>query len=118
MAVKIRLKRMGAKKSPFYRIVAADSRSPRDGRFIEEIGTSHIQTLIMDLSGVAIMDVEVINHLIRVINGISMMGCKTVITGLRPEIVKMMINMDIKFDSLIELKGTLQFALTDYLGFK
>ncbi|WP_066639387.1 30S ribosomal protein S16 [Desulfolucanica intricata] len=38
MAVKIRLKRMGAKKDPFYRIVVADSRSPRDGRFIEEIG--------------------------------------------------------------------------------
>ena len=39
MAVKIRLKRMGEKKAPFYRIVVADSRSPRDGRFIEEIGT-------------------------------------------------------------------------------
>ncbi|MDQ0227633.1 30S ribosomal protein S16 [Metabacillus niabensis] len=39
MAVKIRLKRMGAKKSPFYRIVVADSRSPRDGRFIEVVGT-------------------------------------------------------------------------------
>ena len=39
MAVKIRLKRMGAKKSPFYRIVAADSRMPRDGRFIEQLGT-------------------------------------------------------------------------------
>ncbi|MBY0144505.1 30S ribosomal protein S16 [Neobacillus niacini] len=39
MAVKIRLKRMGAKKTPFYRIVAADSRSPRDGRYIEVIGT-------------------------------------------------------------------------------
>ncbi|UAC49386.1 30S ribosomal protein S16 [Bacillus aquiflavi] len=39
MAVKIRLKRVGAKKSPFYRIVVADSRSPRDGRFIETIGT-------------------------------------------------------------------------------
>ena len=38
MAVKLRLKRMGAKKSPFYRIVAADSRSPRDGKFIESIG--------------------------------------------------------------------------------
>lgn len=37
--VKIRLKRMGAKKSPFYRVVVADSRSPRDGKFIEEIGT-------------------------------------------------------------------------------
>lgn len=38
MAVKIRLKRMGSKKKPFYRIVVADSRSPRDGKFIEEIG--------------------------------------------------------------------------------
>jgi len=39
MAVKIRLRRMGAKKKPFYRIIVADSRSPRDGRFIEELGT-------------------------------------------------------------------------------
>ena len=39
MAVKIRLKRLGAKKNPFYRVVVADSHSPRDGRFIEEIGT-------------------------------------------------------------------------------
>lgn len=39
MAVKIRLKRMGAKKRPFYRVVIADSRSPRDGRFIETVGT-------------------------------------------------------------------------------
>ena len=37
--VKIRLRRMGAKKAPYYRIVVADSRSPRDGRFIEELGT-------------------------------------------------------------------------------
>ena len=39
MAVKIRLKRMGAKKQPFYRVVVADSRSPRDGKFIELVGT-------------------------------------------------------------------------------
>lgn len=39
MAVKIRLKRLGSKKNPFYRVVVADSRYPRDGRFIEEIGT-------------------------------------------------------------------------------
>jgi small subunit ribosomal protein S16 len=39
MAVKIRLKRIGAKKKPFYRVVVADARYPRDGRFIEEIGT-------------------------------------------------------------------------------
>ncbi len=39
MAVKIRLKRMGQKKAPFYRIIVADSRSPRDGKFIAEVGT-------------------------------------------------------------------------------
>ena len=39
MAVKIRLRRMGQKKAPFYRIVVADARAPRDGKFIEEIGT-------------------------------------------------------------------------------
>ena len=39
MATRIRLKRMGAHKAPFYRVVVSDSRSPRDGRFIEEIGT-------------------------------------------------------------------------------
>ncbi len=39
MAVKMRLRRMGAKRAPFYRVVVADSRFPRDGRFIEEIGT-------------------------------------------------------------------------------
>ena len=39
MAVKIRLKRIGAKKNPYYRVVIADSRAPRDGKFIEEIGT-------------------------------------------------------------------------------
>ncbi len=39
MAVKIRLRRMGMKKNPFYRVVVADSRSPRDGKFIEELGT-------------------------------------------------------------------------------
>ncbi len=51
--VKIRLRRMGAKKAPFYRIVVADSRSPRDGRFIEEIGTydplSETNSLRVDL---------------------------------------------------------------------
>ena len=45
MAVKIRLRRMGQKKAPFYRIVVADSRSPRDGRCIEEIGTIQLRIL-------------------------------------------------------------------------
>ena len=44
MAVKIRLKRMGAKRAPFYRVVVADSRYPRDGRFIEQVGTYNPMT--------------------------------------------------------------------------
>ena len=63
MAVKIRLRRMGAKKAPFYRVVVADSRYPRDGRFIEEIGTYdptkepalvNIDTLVEDKSAVQV----------------------------------------------------------------
>jgi len=53
LPVRIRLKRMGAKKKPFYRVVVADSRSPRDGRFIEEIGyynpTTQPTTIKIDL---------------------------------------------------------------------
>ena len=51
--VKIRLRRMGAKKAPYYRVVVADSRYPRDGRFIEEIGTYNpcVSTLTGPVSG-------------------------------------------------------------------
>ena len=49
MAVKIRLKRMGSKRKPFYRIVVADSRSPRDGRFIEAVGYYNPLTNPVDL---------------------------------------------------------------------
>ena len=49
MAVKIRLRRMGAKKAPFYRIIVADSRSPRDGRFIEEVGYYNPMTTPVEL---------------------------------------------------------------------
>ena len=54
MAVKIRLRRMGAKKAPFYRVVVADSRSPRDGRFIEELGYYNPMTNPADIK----VDVE------------------------------------------------------------
>ena len=54
MAVKIRLKRMGAKKAPFYRVVVADSRYPRDGRFIEELGHYNPTTNPVDIK----LDIE------------------------------------------------------------
>ena len=59
--VKIRLRRMGAKKAPFYRIVVADSRYPRDGRFIEEIGTYDPKANPADLK----VDVERAHALIK-----------------------------------------------------
>ena len=49
MAVKMRLRRLGAKKAPFYRVIVADSRSPRDGRFIEEIGYYNPRTEPVEL---------------------------------------------------------------------
>jgi len=61
MAVKIRLRRMGAKKAPFYRIVVADSRYPRDGRFIEEIGYYNPLTDPIDLK----VDAEKVQTWIR-----------------------------------------------------
>ena len=60
MAVKIRLKRMGTKKKPFYRIVVADSRSPRDGRFIETVGTYNP---LVDPAKVEIKEEDILNWL-------------------------------------------------------
>lgn len=60
MSVKIRLKRMGSKKRPFYRIVVADSRSPRDGRFIEIVGTYNPLT---DPETVTLKEEKVMNWL-------------------------------------------------------
>jgi small subunit ribosomal protein S16 len=56
MAVRIRFRRIGAKKSPYYRIVVADSRSPRDGRFIEEIGNYDPTTKKMVVDGEKVLD--------------------------------------------------------------
>jgi len=61
MAVKIRLRRMGAKKAPFYRIVVADSRYPRDGRFIDEVGYYNPLTDPIDLK----VDAEKVQTWIR-----------------------------------------------------
>ncbi len=61
MALSIRMSRAGAKKRPFYRIVVADSRSPRDGRFIEKLGTYN-PLLPKDHEGRLKMDIERIKH--------------------------------------------------------
>ena len=84
-------------------------------KVLTEIGRSRIQTLIMDLSGIADMEPQVIDHLMKIINGTSMMGCNTVITGLRAEVVRKMIHMGLSFDPNTKTLGTLQQALKEYL---
>lgn len=82
------------------------------------ISASHIESLIIDLSGIADMEEDVIHYMIRIIDGISMMGCKTVITGIRPEVARSVVKLGLSFESKAETKGTLQIALHDYLGIK
>ncbi|PLR66577.1 MULTISPECIES: STAS domain-containing protein [Bacillaceae] len=86
-----------------------------EDKVLMEVGNLHIQTLIMDLSGIAEMDTEVIEHLMKIIDGTSMMGCHTVITGLRVEVVRKMIRFGITFDKNTQTLGTLQQALNKYL---
>lgn len=84
-------------------------------KVLTEIGRLHIQTLIMDLSGISEMESEVIDHLMKIIYGTSMMGCDTVITGLRPDVVRQMIQLGVRFDQETKTYATLQQALNQYL---
>ncbi len=86
-----------------------------EDKILDSIENEHIHTLIMDLSGVAFMEDEVIFRFMKLIEGIKMMGCQTVLTGIRAEIVKKMISLDISYSDIAESKGTLQLALKDYL---
>lgn len=83
-------------------------------KILTEIGNARIQTLIMDLSGIADMEGEQIEGLKKIIDGISMMGCTAVITGLRKEIVRKITSIGIIFSSNMRITGTLQQALRDY----
>lgn len=85
-------------------------------KVLMEIGRLGIQTLIIDLSGIADMESEVIHHLMKTINGTSMMGCHSVLTGLRSEVVRKMIHLNVTFDKDTETYGTLQNALSEYLS--
>ncbi|KAB8137584.1 STAS domain-containing protein [Gracilibacillus oryzae] len=80
-----------------------------------EVSDTRIQTLIIDLSGIATMDEIVTSELLKTINGISMMGCSSVITGLRKEVAKEMTDLGIQFNAETEKLGTLQQALGKYL---
>lgn len=84
-------------------------------KVLMEIGKLRIQTLILDLSGIIEIEVEMITDLMKILDGTAMMGCKAVVTGLRPEVVTKMIRSGIQLGNKAETKGTLQQALKDYL---
>jgi len=86
-------------------------------KVLEQIGAKKIMKLIIDLSGVAYMDTAVVTHIFKIIDGIRIMGCEAVVTGIRPEIANTMINMGITFTEKVETKGSLAQALAEY-GFK
>ncbi|WP_368666319.1 STAS domain-containing protein [Ammoniphilus sp. CFH 90114] len=87
-----------------------------EDKVISHVSLFNIETLIIDFSGVAGMESAVLQRVMSVLNGISMMGCETVITGLRAEIVKMMISNGLTFENKAITKGTLQQALDKYLA--
>ncbi|KAB7672101.1 STAS domain-containing protein [Bacillus sp. B1-b2] len=84
-------------------------------KVLNDIAETRIQTLVIDLSGLATMERDVIDYFEKILAGISMMGCKTILTGLRPELVKKMVHSGIHFGKDSETKGTLQETLKLYL---
>ncbi|WP_431799899.1 STAS domain-containing protein [Halobacillus andaensis] len=83
-------------------------------KVMSEVAELRIETLIMDLSGIGKMESDILVDLMQIIDGISMMGCKTVITGLRKEIVMDITKSGIVFNSETTTLGTLQQALNEY----
>jgi anti-anti-sigma regulatory factor len=84
-------------------------------KVLRGISDLKIETLIIDLSGIANMEMHVIDHFQKVLTGISMMGCKAILTGLRADLVRTMIHSGISFEDKAETKGTLQQTLKEYL---
>jgi anti-anti-sigma factor len=78
---------------------------------LEKISLNKTEKLIIDLSGVIYMDTAVVSHLFKIVDGIEMMGCKAVITGIRSEIANTMINLGVSFAGKVETRGTLEKAL-------
>lgn len=87
-----------------------------EDKVITEIGANGISTLIIDLSGVVDMEPDVIHRLTVLIDGVKMMGCEVILTGIRAEIVKLMIRLGATFTNTAITKGTLQQALEDHLS--
>lgn len=80
----------------------------------QQIYQFKLKYIIIDLSGVAFLDTSVVKHLFKIVNGISIQGCKAVITGIRPEITNTMVELGIALHERVITKGTLQQALEEY----
>ncbi|UFT99670.1 STAS domain-containing protein [Radiobacillus kanasensis] len=83
-------------------------------KVLTEVSDLRIETIIMDLSGIAYMELEEIYELNKIIDGISMMGCSSVLTGLRKEVVKQISDSGITFNPDTRKRGTLQQALSEF----
>ncbi|MDP4086480.1 MAG: ATP-binding protein [Bacillota bacterium] len=79
-----------------------------------QIYQQKIKHVIIDLSGVAYMDTAVLGHLFNIVNGIRIQGCKSVLTGIRPEITNTIVELGIDLNEKVETKGSLQQAIYDY----
>ncbi|MBM7694325.1 anti-anti-sigma regulatory factor [Peribacillus deserti] len=84
-------------------------------KVLNDIANTRIHTLVMDLSGIAMLERDVINNFEKILAGVKMMGCKAVLTGLRPDLVRKMVHSGIRFEEDAETKGTLQETLKQYL---
>ena len=85
-------------------------------KVLTDIAKLRIMTLIIDLSGISEMDEITISRFQKVLIGITLMGAKSVLTGLRPELVRQMVHLGIELTSYTETKATLQQTLNNYLG--
>ncbi|MGY4690797.1 STAS domain-containing protein [Salibacterium sp. K-3] len=83
---------------------------------LTQIGDKGIKTLIVDLSGISDIEADVAQRLIRLIDGIHIMGSRPVITGVRPEAARKMVEMGIDLEDKVETKGDLQQALSAYFA--
>ncbi|UOF89935.1 ATP-binding protein [Fodinisporobacter ferrooxydans] len=83
-------------------------------RVLHRISSLNLSRVIIDLSGVPFMDTAVVSHLFRIIDGITLLGCKAIITGIRPEIVNTMIELGIEMPAKVVTLGSLQQALEQF----
>jgi rsbT co-antagonist protein RsbR len=84
-------------------------------KVLTDISRLRILTLIIDLSGISDMDEGTISHFQKVLIGVTLLGAKSIITGLRPELVRRMVNLGIDLHSYTETKATLQQTLNEHL---